>query len=725
MFEKARWIRDIGAMDEEPARMFRNDIVLKDDVKSAEMFVLGLGYGIYYVNGIEVTDDVLTTQITAYDKKALYNRYDITDKLKKGGNGIGAVIGNGWYNQQIVTPWHFECASWRYVPTLVMQIEVEYKNGECETFMTDTSWRVCAEGPWLYNNVRSGEMYDARREIDGWNLFGFECDDKWKMVMPAKAPGGRLGENIYPNVKIIRTLEPTGVNKISKNRTVYDFGENLSGWGMIKIRGNSGTKIRIIYAERLNDDGSVDQKSINAHLTDAKLKNEDVYILKGEGEEVFHPVFNFHGFRYICIETEGKPERLECLAQLIHTDIKSVGSFECSDEMLNKIHLATRRSTLTNFVSIPMDCPHREQNGWTGDAYYSAQQAIMNFDMAKAYEKWLGDVRDGQRNNGQIAAIAPSPTFFGYTACGGAVWDAALFMIPYQVYEYTGDMTLIAQNIDAMEKNIRFLETLTDNYIMGEGIGDWTVPEGIDLPWPHYVALTAFWYMDIVTVAKCCDLTGRDSTYYRALAKNTRDAFRKKFVKTDCIGMGEQIDYAVAIYCGLLNPDEEKSAADKLAQLVIDRGYHIGGGTSCIKAIFTALSKYNYDDVLYKMVTNPTYPSYAYWILNGVTTLCESWRMGSSLNHHMYSEVDHWFYRYLGGIQLSPDGLVIEPHFIGLKHLKAMHKEIAVEYDEKTIRIKSPIDFTLVLYGKKYHCHKGWHTFELNGHKEEQATLNL
>ena len=174
--------------------------------------------------------------------------------------------------------------------------------------------------------------------------------------------------------------------------------------------------------------------------------------------------------------------------------------------------------------------------------------------------------------------------------------------------------------------------------------------------------------MDIVTVAKCCDLTGRDSTYYRALAKNTRDAFRKKFVKTDCIGMGEQIDYAVAIYCGLLNPDEEKSAADKLAQLVIDRGYHIGGGTSCIKAIFTALSKYNYDDVLYKMVTNPTYPSYAYWILNGATTLCESWRMGSSLNHHMYSEVDHWFYRYLGGIQLSPDGLVIEPHFIDLKH---------------------------------------------------------
>lgn len=707
MFEKARWIKGELGIGTESATMLRNNISLKDNVRAAKMFVLGLGYGIYYINGREVTDDVLTTPITAYDKTVLYNQYDVTDKLKKGENCLGAVLGNGWYNQQIVTAWHFEDVAWRYVPSLIMQIEVEYKNGEKDTFGTDLTWKAYMNGPWVYNNVRSGEIYDARKEIEGWNLPEYKYGDGWVDVYWSKSPGGILKENVYPNVKIIRTLEPINVTKIDENIAVYDFGENLSGWGKIKVRGKAGAEVRLVYGERLNDDGSVSRATVSNHTKDAKLKHEDIYILKGEGEEEFHPVFNFHGFRYISVETEGEADVVDVTAQLVHTDLKSIGSFECSDEMLNKIHEASCRATLTNYVSIPMDCPHREQNGWTGDAYYSAQQSLMNFDMTDSYEKWLGDVRDTQRANGQIACIAPNSTYFGYIGNGGAVWDAALFLIPYQVYEYTGDISLIEQNIDAMEKNIRFLATITKNGLMGEGIGDWCLPKEMKMPNPHYVALTAYWYMDIMTVAKCCDLLGKDSEYYKKLAEETRCAFRDNFVKPDKIGLGEQVDYAVAIYCGLLETDEEKDAADELVRLIKDRGYHIGGGTTCIKAMFTALAKYHYDDVLYKMVTNPTYPSYAYWILNGATTLCEAWSMTSSRNHHMYSEVDHWFYKYLGGIQLSPDGLVIEPHFIDLDWVKVTHKDIEVEYDKNEIRVKSPVDFKLVLFGTEYNCNSG------------------
>ena len=709
MIKNSKWIkyRDEKIEYYKEGLQLRKEFFVKDDVLSATLNIIGLGYGVYYINGEEVTGDVLSTQFTNFDKRILYNKYDVTRLISKGKNCIAAMVGNGSYNIFEKNTWNFHAANWRDVPKLICELEIKYRDGGSEYIVSDTSWKVSLDGPMRYNIPRGGEIYDARMEQEGWNKAGFD-DSGWRRAWIAKSPGGVLEENVYLNPKIIREIKPVSVN----DKNVYDFGEDLTGWVKITVSGESGAKVHLYHSDRLYDDGRLNNEHINQFNLADGLRHEEIYILKGGGTEVHRPMFNFHGFRYASLETEGKIEHIELTAQVVHTDIKQVGSFECSDDMLNKIHRASVRSTLTNYLSIPMDCPHREQNGWTGDAYFSAQQSIMNFDMKLFYQKWLTDIRDTQRASGQICAIVPAPNCWGYFGCGSPVWDGALNLIPLEYYEYTGDKSLLEENIEAIKKDVSFFETMTDNYLYEEGIGDW-VPPGREPIWPPVATCTAFFYKTVKALERSCKILGQDGTYYKELAAKIKAAYREKFVSGDEIGTEGQLDYAVAIYCGLLEPDEELRAAQRLNELVAEKDYHIDCGTTGVKSIFTALAKYGYDETLYKMVTNPTFPSYAYWINSGRTNLCESWGMASSRNHHMFSEVDHWFYRYLAGIKLSEDGLVIEPHFIGLEYVKASHRDIKVEYDKKIIKISSDREFTLKLYDRVEKHDKGEYTFEM------------
>ena len=705
MFEKSKWIRYRD--DHIEGLQLRKEFFAKDDIKSATLCIIGLGYGIYYINGAEVTDDVLTTQFTNFDKRILYNKYDVTSLVTKGENCIGAMVGNGYYNIFERNTWNFDSANWRDAPKLICELEIVYGNSDKEYVVSDSSWKASIDGPVRYNIPRGGEIYDARLETEGWNKVGFD-DSGWSGARIGKSPGGVLEENVFLNPKIIKELSPVGMPR----EDVYDFGESTTGWIKFSAKGEAGAKLHIYCSEKIKDDGSIDPESINKHNLYGKLKHEEIYYFKGVGTEEHRPLFNFHGFRYIQIVKEGNVTDLKVVAQVVHTDIKRVGSFECSDDMLNKIHQACVRSTLTNYLSIPMDCPHREQNGWTGDAYLSARQSLMNFDMELFYRKWLRDIRDTQRATGQISAVVPVSNCWGYFACGGPVWDGALNFIPLDYYEYTGDKSLILENIEAIKKDVGFFETMTDNYLYEEGIGDW-VPPGKEPTMPAVATLTAYFYKTVKAVEKICEILGQDGTYYKALAEKIKSAYRAKFVTEDNIGTEGQLDHAVAIYCGLLEPDEEIRAAKRLNDLVIEKDYHNDCGTTGMKAIFTALAKYGYDETLYKMITNPTYPSFAYWINSGCANLCESWRMASSRNHHMFSEVDHWFYRYLSGIKLSENGVVIEPHFIGLDHLKASHRDIEVEFDKKTMRIKSGREFTLKLDNKAEKYDRGEYTFDI------------
>jgi len=405
-----------------------------------------------------------------------------------------------------------------------------------------------------------------------------------------------------PPIKVIKTLKATKIND-----KVYDIGQNISGWAKIKTSGNVGTEITLKYAEKLNDDGSIDNEHINKFTKD-DMAHCDKYILKGNGIEEWEPRFAYHGFRYV--EVTNAPEDFELVGRVVNTDIATIGEFECSDEMLNKIHDASKWSTLTNYHGIPTDCPHREQNGWTGDALLSAEQALMNFDMVASYKKWLNDFKDVQRPNGQLPGIIPTSSW-GYNWGSGPAWDSSLILIPYYIYNYTGDKSAIEQMWDNMELYMDYMASMAEDYIVDFGLGNWCPPPNSKIC-EAIVTDTAYYYANAITMAKCAKVLNNGGEEYRILAENVRDAFRAKFIK-DGIVMGDcQTSIACGIYQGLYNNDEIPFTVKRLVELIDEKDGHIDCGILGTKYIFSALSDNGYADVDYKMIINPTMPSYAF-----------------------------------------------------------------------------------------------------------------
>ncbi len=686
MFENAKWIA-LGKERLDGSLLFRKEIEIKKDIAEAVMCVSALGMGEITVNGDNVTDEVLTTPLTKFNTRVLYQTYDVTALLNAGTNTLGAFVGNGWYND-IGKTWDYEKAPWRHHPKMIMQLNVEYADGTVETFVSDSSWRV-DHGPVTYNHVREGETYDATLEQAGWNKNGFD-DTKWQKAIVCRGPGGILEPVDWTPIRIVRTLEAEHLGN-----GVYDFGENVSGWVKIKASGKRGTKIVIHYAEQLKKYGlDVETENINSFTWEQH--HTDKYIMKGDGVEEWQPRFIYHGFQYVRVENA--PEDFEITACVVHTDLQTVGTFESSDEMLNKIHAATRLATLSNFMGIPTDCPHREQNGWTGDAQLSCQQAVMNFDMTKAYAKWLRDFKDVQLPNGAIPGIIPTGGW-GFNWGNGPAWDAALINIPWQVYQNTGDSSIIADMWETMKKYIAYLHTMQEDYIVDFGLGDWCPPDDVRKECPNIVTDTAYYAQFARVMAECAALMGEDPTEYKTLAEKVRQAYRNKFLG-DTELEKSQTFIACGIYQQMYEPDEIPAMAAKLAKHVEEKDYHIDCGVLGTKYIFTSLAENGYNDVLYKMVTNPTMPSYAYWINWGMTALCENWEMDNSLNHHMFSEVDYWFYRHIAGICIDETGITIAPKAIsGLDWVKATHKGISVDINAGKLTVTVPEQATII-YGE-------------------------
>ena len=317
MFKEAKWIRyklphlQYGYRLDMPMPYIRKSFQIKKDVANVKLNICALGYGICYVNGKPVTEDVLTTPISAYDKTVYYNEYDITEHIRLGENVIGVMLGNGWYNDPHET-FGFINATWRDTPKLLAEIKIFYQDGSIDTISSNSSWKTHS-GPLVYNHSRCGENYDARLEIEGWNFPGF-CDDDWGPGMVMNGPGGLLKKNTIPPIRYIRTIKP-----VLLENGVYDLQENISGWVKLKVQGNAGDKIKVIYAERVNSDGTIDAQNENKLNKSLGRDHYDEYILKGGAPEEWEPMFTYHGFQYFVVE--GNAKLLDVEAKLVHTDL--------------------------------------------------------------------------------------------------------------------------------------------------------------------------------------------------------------------------------------------------------------------------------------------------------------------------------------------------------------------------------------------------------------------
>lgn len=691
MFENAKWIAESDNIKEiTAAPLFRKTFIVNKPIKKAELYACGLGHACYYINGRNITDEVMITPISKYDTRIYYSKFDVTEFLTNGKNAIGCVLGNGWYF--VTYPrWDFYKPDWMHHPKLILKLIIEYTDGSTDEVVSDTSWKT-AKSAIVYNEDRRGEIYDARLYIDGWNEPDFD-DGEWNNAFICRGAGGVFQKIDFPVIKVTNRFKAV---RISPN--VYDIGRNISGWIRLKVSGERGTEVKIRYAEVIGADGDIEPERLNTII--GSDTHTDKYILSGNGVEEWASRFAYHGFRYA--EITGDAEIIEVIGEVVHSDVKTIGEFECSDDMLNKIHNASVWSTITNIQGIITDCTQREQNGWTGDALLSAEQSLMNFDIVSIYKKWLVDICDTQRPNGQISCIAPT-SGWGYNWGSGPAWDSALILIPYYIYKYTGDKSVLAKMWDNMALYMKFIESMSDKNEVCFGLGDWCAPEGAKLC-PTVITDTAYFYVDNKVMAMCARLLEKDDGVYQRRAAEIKKSFRDKYIKNDFYLGDNTTAIACAIYQDLYNDDEKALAAKRLNELYSEGKYHIDCGILGIKYLYTALSEYGYAETAYKLTTNPEYPSYAYWILNGMTTLCETWDMSNSCNHHMFSEVDMWMYKYIAGIRIDEGGgsVRIEPCYIPeIDWVTASHRGISVHYDKEKIEITSDIPAVYVAQNGK------------------------
>ncbi len=626
---------------------FRKEIDVSGKVKSARVYISGLGYYELYLNGKKSGDHVLSPNQTNYDRRkrekwsesrignmntrVLYETHDITSLLQDGKNVIGVVLGNGWY-QQADRP--DEPAYLYDSPRLLAQIQIEYEDGRNETITSDASWKV-STGPILYNGLHSGEIYDARLEQKSWNEAGFD-DSKWIQAELVREPTGTLKAQVSPSDRIVKTIRPVKVSQPEKGIYRFDMGQMMSGWARLKVSGEKGTKLKLVFTEEFGP----------------TYRQTDTYILKGEGEEIWEPRFTWHAFRYVDVigsSVELTADKLE--GRVVNTDIQPAGTFECSNMLFNQLLSNYRWTQLGNVHGgVPSDCPHRERRGYTGDGQISSRSAIYNFDMAQFYTKWLGDISDAQNHE---TGYVPNTTPYD-DGGGGTPWGAAYVIIPWYMYQYYGDLQLLQQHYKGMKHWIDFVKNNlnTDGILANQGLGEWVPPAVVTID-PDYVN-SCFYLLCCNLMAQISGALGEknDQAYFSQLEKDAAFSINRVYFNRDKAeySVGWQGANAYPLAYHFAAKENEQAIFDRLVQSLKDAKMHFDTGILGTPLLLQVLTEQGRIDLAYTLMNQRDFPSFGYMVERGATTIWETFQGDVSHSHPMFGSVCEWFYRNLGGI---------------------------------------------------------------------------
>ncbi len=645
----------------------RKEFSLGERVSLAMVFISGLGHYELHLNGERVGTSVLDPGWTDYAKRALYASHDVT-ALVRDRNAIGVILGNGRHIK-----------GYGYGgPRLACRIEIEYENGGRDVLFADQSWRT-SEGPLQENGLYHGERYDARLEMDGWDRPGFD-DRGWEKAVLTTGPP--LVSQMMPPVRVVERLEPISAHRLPSGACVFDLGQNISGWIRLSVEGPPGTEVRLRHAELLHEDGSLNVgPNENAEAT-------DIYILRGGGPEVFEPRFTYHGFRYV--EVSGYPGEpgLEAVeGRFVHSDVGRTGTFRCSNPLIDRIHRNVVWGQLANLMSIPTDCPQRdERHGWLGDAHLSAEEAILNFDMAAFYAKFLDDIRLAQKDDGSLPDVVPPYLPRLYPA--DPAWSSAYPTLVALLWDHYADRRLVARHYPSIKKYIEFLESSSDGLIIKSlgKYGDWCPPGSI-VPKKTPVELTSTWffYHDVRILARLASILdrGEEARHYEELSSSILEAFNNAFLgeaQYAAIRVSRvdtypnQTSNALPLYLDMVPAEKKARVLGSLLQSVVrQQDGHVDTGILGTRYILDVLVESGHPDVAYRMATHTSYPGWGYMIAEGATTLWERWEKltghaMNSQNHIMLGSVDAWFYRTIAGLSPLRPGwrtVLVRPHILG------------------------------------------------------------
>lgn len=689
---KSEWIT---ALWEEHAPMpyFRKEFMLEKDKAELQRAVVsfcGLGYGDLYMNG-ELVDStrVLDPAQTNYEQYALYSTFDVTSRIADGNNCLGVLLGEGWYGQGRV--WD---AGMKYGnPLFTLQMDLYYKDGKRQTLVSDESWQWYPS-PVLSTNVYAGEIYDATKAVDGWCEAGTPAGD-WKNAVIAQGivPVGLHPEMIEP-IRLKEKIKAVNMWKDPSGNYIFDFGVNVSGVPQITLEQPKGTHLKMRMGEILRKDGSIEYNTTGTQATGVVQTVE--YVCNGKGREVWNPRFCYAGYRYLELSGMASEPALDWIETVVvHTDVERIGSFECSDPQINKLHELAVRTLSNNLYGLLTDCPHREKCGWLGDAHAVAPFANCNFDMDNFWTKYMDDIRSTAKTvekntlfhkfyNTQFYfqdKIAGLPYMIapGRRLCGVASpdWGTAVVQLPWETYLYYGDEDILRHNYEGMKlwvdhvESISLQDSLPVKHIVPFGLGDWCPPEG-KLDCPVSITSTAFHYLDASILAKTASLLGHagDAARYGSLKDTIRTAFIERFYDTENKSFGSQTANIMALNFGLVPAGDEKAVSDAI---VADMQERYGGfmhvGIFGLKYLGQALSRFGNEKAAWDVFTKKGENSFAYmWTDADATSLWEILPInaksrkacvegdllcagGSSLNHPMQGGYDVWFYEDIAGIR--------------------------------------------------------------------------
>jgi len=680
-----------------PMPIFRRDLAVAKRVKQALVFITGLGQYELTVNGTDVANTVLNPGWTDYRKTILYQTYDVTRLLRQGGNTLGVMLGNGMYDIPAVADRYSKFIGSFGQPKLILQLRLLFADGTTATIVSDKSWKTTS-GPIVFSSTYGGEDYDARKEPAGWKTTNFD-DSAWKPAVEVAAPNreaskpaSELSANIIPPIRIVKTLKPVKIAAPRPGVLVYDFGENLSGWPAISVKGHAGDSVKLTPGELLDAHGFVSQESAHA-FPDAPVLFH--YTLQGsDSAEVWHPRFSYYGFRYVQVETTpAKPSQpptlLSVTDDVVHDDVEQTGTFSSATPLFNRIHALIDNAILSNLVSVLTDCPTREKLGWLEQTHLMGNSIMENYDVDRLYRKMANDMGDSQLADGLVPSIAPEFVAF-VDRLGRSTpfrdspeWGSAIIQSTWAAYQFYGDRNLLEDHYDQMKRYAYYLRGRSEGGILSFGLGDWYDlgpgdPGESQLTGKGLTA-TAIYYQDLLALTEIAEILGKpdDAAGYSQEAAAVKEAFNDRFFhpETNQYDRGSQTANAMPLALELAPDDRRAAVLENLIADIRRHANHVTAGDIGFHYVVRALTDAGRSDVLFDMLSRTDSPSYGYQLAKGATTLTEAWDANpkSSQNHFMLGHAEEWFYRGLAGIDLdlarpAPRQIVIRPAFLQQAH---------------------------------------------------------
>ena len=705
LYGSAPWGTNVtlSGSDARAATVLRKEFRVQKDVKEAFAYVCGLGFFDLSLNGRKADDTLLEPFITQYDVRVYYRTFDVTALLQQGENAVGVTLGNGFFNETGGV-WNWEKAAWRDAPKLLFRLDIRYADGSCESVVSDISWKATRNGPIVSNSLYYGEIYDARKELTGFDKVGYD-DAAWENAAAMHAPQGKLSAQMKAPVRRVASFAPASVTKLpGVSSWIVRSPEMVSGWARIRgIRQKRGDRITLTYAQKLLPDGDV----VRLGGSDGMLASwfphaymQDVYICKGQAEECYEPEFCYKGFEYLRIDGfEGELRPEDVVIYRVSNDVEVISDFSCSSDLFDRLHRNMRVAVTDNFHGERCD-PLIEKNGWLGDANVSLDSMAYNFDLPSALPAFIETMGDAMSLYGIVPMMVPTAR---WGVRNDVVWNSIFVFGVKSLQDYFGTEYLTQRQYDAMRRFILHdIEEIRSNgWVWFDGqLADWVAPMGgsdPDIPYDEDMSEgsgivgTAYVYAMLKTVTGFAEQYGKDddAAEYREAAKNILEAFNRKFYNAEK-GIYEttvwrqiakrtryrQTSNLLPLVFDMVPPEHIGRVTDNLIRDIHEKNDHLDTGCIGTKYILPVLCRFGHAETAYRIASQTTYPSWGFWLTKGAKSTWEMWETSArSLDHYFLGTYEEWFFTHLAGIRNVKNGyktFTVKPEIVGdLRYVRA------------------------------------------------------